>query len=333
MLSGWKLRLRNVFVALLQALGSPIRDERTGEVLGRGLVLVWRGRVHLFGLNGGVLPLPIPQPRITYWHQSIGFTRPTVPDFPRRQPAMAQLAASPARDQRPQPLVVVLDHRSPEQVADVLNWWRPTYCDDEHLLLAYGGPAATFDRIETPNRIFINDPRLRTRDHQREAQSYRDLIRAVAQWMNGRAFTHVLFMEADHLPLSADLLSQLTSHLISEDADVLGYQLERLDGTTHPHYLNALTLIPDPGVVLSMLGTGHFWKREAWDAVAQSGFSDQLYLELDLPTAAHHDGFRVRPLPADQEQFVRAKPDLLTFDPGEARSLGAWSIHPVKSLP
>jgi hypothetical protein len=55
-----------------------------------------------------------------------------------------------------------------------------------------------------------------------------------------------------------------------------------------------------------------------------------VYLEIWLPTLAHHLGFRVRDLP-DQNPFVRNLGDM-TGSMEAARRAGAWAVHRVKSL-
>ena len=79
-----------------------------------------------------------------------------------------------------------------------------------------------------------------------------------------------------------------------------------------------------------MLGTGSFWTREAFDAVAAEKEPFPMYLEIFLPTLAHHLGYRVRAL-AGGGHWVRHLGDLRSRI-GEARLAGAWTIHPVKSL-
>ena len=80
--------LRQIGDFFIRRLGSPIRDEETGEFLGRALIVVWGGRIHLIGFTGvGPLkPVFRSQERIRYWRQSIGFTRSGPPDFPRHLP-------------------------------------------------------------------------------------------------------------------------------------------------------------------------------------------------------------------------------------------------------
>ena len=158
--------------------------------------------------------------------------------------------------------------------------------------------------------------------------------------MSGRDFTHVHFCEYDHVPLAPDLNARQIARLASESADVIGCRVLRVDGTSDPHYLyhagNAVfhefwkqvTRRDDPGVALSMFVTGSVWTRAAFDAVAAIEEPFPMYLEIYLPTLAHHLGFRVRNLP-DQNPFVRNLGDMAE-NMDEARRAGAWAVHPVK---
>ena len=68
-------------------LARHIRDARTGESLGRALMLPWRGRILFIGTTGAVEPVFLPQERLTYWKQELGFARKSPVDFPREPAA------------------------------------------------------------------------------------------------------------------------------------------------------------------------------------------------------------------------------------------------------
>ena len=239
-------------------------------------------------------------------------------------------------------LNVVLTHQPPAEIARLAAWWGHVAAPDA-LLFVHGGPQGDFPAIAEPHKIHIASARLRTVDNPRERQSYTEVFAAVAEWMKGRDFTHVYFAEFDHLPLVADLGSRLLARLAAEKADVLAHGVQRVDDTGWHHYLyhcNApefhrhwerISRRADRRVVLSMLGTGSFWTREAFDAVAAEKEPFPIYLELYLPTLAHHLGFRVRPLTPEEEPYVRNLGDF-RGKIRDARLAGAWTIHPVKSL-
>ena len=223
----------------------------------------------------------------------------------------------------------------------MLEWWRD-FSAPEDVLLACGGSEADFRGVVHAQKIFVDDPRLRTRDHQRELQSYTAIFRGVSGWLRGRPHECVHFCEYDHVPLAVDLNRQQSGRLDSEKADVLGCRLLRVDGTSHPHYLHhtregrfhefwqTVSQRADRRVVMNMFITGSVWRREAFETVAAVEEPFPMYTELYLPTLAHHLGFRVRPLP-DQDRFVDNIADM-TAKLGEARQACAWAIHPVKKL-
>ncbi|MEM0897102.1 MAG: hypothetical protein AAGJ79_09445, partial [Verrucomicrobiota bacterium] len=57
---------------------------------------------------------------------------------------------------------------------------------------------------------------------------------------------------------------------------------------------------------------------------------EDIYLELFLPTAAHHLGFRVRPMPPSQTGFILPKGGWSAEAREQAKTAGAWAVHPVK---
>jgi len=65
--------------------GNKIIDCSSGRVLGRGLLIPWRGKVHVIGLETPVRAVFLPQKRLTYWKQEIGFTTHPAPDFPNER--------------------------------------------------------------------------------------------------------------------------------------------------------------------------------------------------------------------------------------------------------
>ena len=73
--------VRSIGLALARFVGTKISDIETGAPLGRALLLPWRGRIRVIGLKAAVRPMFIPQKRLTYWKQEIGFTVHPPPDF------------------------------------------------------------------------------------------------------------------------------------------------------------------------------------------------------------------------------------------------------------
>src|SRR5437660_8898230 len=177
-------------------------------------------------------------------------------------------------------LNLILSHQPPAAVSNMLTHWNRCV-PNESILIAYGGTKSEFDAIQHPEKFFIDDPRLRTRDHQREFQSYTRLFQAAAEFLErqGDQFRFVHFAEYDHLPLVPDLNERQIERLTAEGADLLGFHLHRVDGTNDQHFLyhmadgkfmsywSGISRRPEREVVLSMGGSGSFWCREAFRAV------------------------------------------------------------------
>lgn len=238
-------------------------------------------------------------------------------------------------------LNILVTHQPPAAVARMLDWWRDC-CPPGNVLLAYNGTAESFAQVAHPHKVRVMDARLVTTDHPRERQSYTAIFREASRWLAERDFTHVHFCEYDQAPLVPDLNARQLARLEAERADVLAFQLARVDGTNQPHYLyhkalpgfaahwQRLSVREDKGAVLSFFGTGSFWTRAAFDAVAAREEPFPIYLELYLPTLAHHLGYRLRDW-REQNQHINSLGNFIyAIDP--ARRAGAWTIHPVKTL-
>ena len=240
-------------------------------------------------------------------------------------------------------LNLILSHQPAAGVSKMLTHWNQCV-SGESILIAYGGTKKEFDAIQHNQKFFADEPRLRTHDHQREFQSYTRLFQMAGEFLrnSNRDFDFVHFAEYDHVPLASDLNHRQTERMKAESADLLAYHVHRVDGTSNPHFLyhvanpafvshwSKITVRSDPDVVLSMFGSGSFWTTEAFRAVAAMEEPFPMYMEIYLPTVAHHLGFRVRDL-TEQNRFVRALAS--EIDPiDEARRQGAWTLHPVKRL-
>lgn len=77
-----RMWIRSVGLAITRTFGAKIVDYETGRALGRAFLFPWRGKIHVIGLETAVRPVFLPQKRLTYWKQEIGFTVHPPPDFP-----------------------------------------------------------------------------------------------------------------------------------------------------------------------------------------------------------------------------------------------------------
>ena len=78
--------IRAIGLGIVRKIGWRITDYRTGKVLGRAIIIPWRGRIHVIGLESAVIPTFMPQQRLTYWKQELGFTVHDPPDFEKIRP-------------------------------------------------------------------------------------------------------------------------------------------------------------------------------------------------------------------------------------------------------
>jgi hypothetical protein len=75
--------VRKLGLTIFRACGTTIIDAETGANLGRAFLFCWKGTVKVIGLDTPVRPVFLPQQRLTYWKQELGFTVHPPPDFPR----------------------------------------------------------------------------------------------------------------------------------------------------------------------------------------------------------------------------------------------------------
>lgn len=240
-------------------------------------------------------------------------------------------------------LLILLSHQPRRDLERTISSWLKVV-RAQSLLLAYGGPDSQFSHIDFGQKAFIADQRLRLPDQQRNRQSWAGVLQAAQAFLKTRPeFDYVYITEYDQIPLVKDVLGRMVARIDAENADVLAHHLQRIDGTSHPHYLyhsgenrfhqhfESISQRMDKRVILSMLGTGSFWTRRAFEAVATREEPFPIYIEIYLPSLAHHLGFRIRDIP-DQNPFV-----VNLGNRGEeidsARDRGAWTLHPVKAPP
>ena len=74
--------IRRLLLAFAQKFGILLRDQRTGKVLGRVLIIPFKGKLWVIGLTAAVRPEFLTQTRVTYWRQELGFSTLPEPDFP-----------------------------------------------------------------------------------------------------------------------------------------------------------------------------------------------------------------------------------------------------------
>jgi hypothetical protein len=328
-----KQRLRAVFLKMISLVSPEIRDWKTGRVLGRGFIFSFGARIFLIGYSGRpLIPKFLTQERLTIWKQEIGFTTHAPPDF-------ARLSGVPAPDGGGRVMNLLVTHLGGEELCRLTDQWS-RICDPRDLWVAFGGERKEFEALEWPRKVFIEDPELRRKDNQREKQSYLGIFKAMKESVERENPAFIYLCEYDHIPLVDDLNVRQVAEMRREGADVMGHWLDRMDGSGHYFLLyhdhdpefapfwRSLSLREDKGVVLNMFGSGSLWSRQAFLSVAATEKPVPCYLEVHLPTLAHHLGFRVRQW-EDCNHLVSNLP-LSKASLEAARARGCWTVHPVK---
>lgn len=77
-----KMLIREAGLAAIHRFGMKVYDSKSGQFLGRALLVPWKGKIHVLGLFSTVRPVFLPQPRLTFWKQTLGFHTLPRPDFP-----------------------------------------------------------------------------------------------------------------------------------------------------------------------------------------------------------------------------------------------------------
>jgi len=333
----YKLSLRKLLLLVTDFFASDIRDCVTGDSLGRGLVLGWSGRPWIIGHEGlpPLIPRFLSQKRLTYWKQAIGFTTHARPDFPRLTGTHHIL------EHHSKVINVVLTHLGGSSYRSILEAWRPV-CSEENLWIAFGGTRQDFESIDYPRKVFVEDPDLRKIDNQREKQSYIGIFQAMASVVERENADFIYFCEYDHLPLVPDLNRRQIDEMLRNDADVMGHWLYRIDGSSNYHMLfhesdpdflpfwKLISRREDHKPILSMFGSGSLWNREAFLSIASQPREIHCYMELYLPSLAHHLGFRVRGWDEANHLISNLPSPSISVAEGERRH--AWTVHPVKEF-
>lgn len=329
------VHLKRFLLWLSRRLGRELSDQRTGLPLGRALCLPGRRGIAMVGLPHAVRAIFLPESTTRYTKQRIGFQKHETPDYPALQGKNAIVKAEKL-------LWVVLVHQTPGEVARLQHYWETLGFSSGGILFVHAGRREDFEGLQIPNKVFVSDKEIRTVHHPIEKQSYGGVLREVTTWMQGREFETVALVEYDHLPLVPEWGERMCAKLEEEQADVLFHHLCRVDGTNAAHYLyhlevdgfedlwRPMSCREEKTVFLNAIVTGSLWRRAAFEAVAARPEPLPVYLELYLPSLAHHLGFRVRDH-GEQDQFVQVVPIQDPFSPHWIKE-GAWSLHQVKSL-
>ena len=77
----------NILRRIASLIGSEIHDYESGELLGKAIILAFRGRIWVLGYTGkkGLRPVPVIKKKIQYWVQEMRFSAAEEPDYPKKR--------------------------------------------------------------------------------------------------------------------------------------------------------------------------------------------------------------------------------------------------------
>lgn len=277
-----------------------------------------------------------PCPRVRYGWQELAFAPWPLPNAPR-------LPVVGLPNFQGEVLCAILLHGDEAQTRDILRAWGNCGWSDEALLVLHGGSPGDFQTLSHTQKIYLDDERLRRSPAPLMKQSYGAVMRAVADFLTRqKEFEWVLFAEYDLVPLRQSLAAALLEVARAHDADVLFHHLQRVDGTNAPHYCHHLE---DPlfqtawqtisqrmpaNDILNALVVGSLWRRQAWVDVSRAALATEVYLEMELPTTAHHLGYRTVSYPTEWSRTITATPTGSSALQNALTEDAAW-LHPWKT--
>ena len=242
-------------------------------------------------------------------------------------------------------LSLLLTHLGGAAVDDQLRYLGEL-APDARFVVCHGGSREDFERIEFRDKLFIEDPTLR--DPLARGSSVNEILTKV--WDSYVApdpdVDAVFAFEFDQIILRGDYELALEQLLEASGADFLGKNCALRDGTNWVHaiaarhdaafmdFLERISVRDRPYRIYGGLGTGFVMRRAALEAFRALEHPARTYVEMYVPTAVYHLGFRVEDLDAISDiadEVVYAPPK--TFDDVlRAKRAGHFFVHPFKQL-
>ncbi len=240
-------------------------------------------------------------------------------------------------------LTALLTHLGPEATQATLRHLGRV-APGVRVVVCHGGSRSDFDQIDTEEKVFVEDPDLRSAPIT--IQSYNELLRLVWQESvrDDPAIEAVCVLEYDQVVLCLDYEARIRDLLVRSGADFLGKNCVDRTQSNWVHYLRyrddpgllaflrAVSVRNDKERMFGCLGTGLVLRRAVLEALATMEHFRPAYNELYLPTLVHHLGFKVDDVTrlGDCYDHVRWAPP---YDLKEALALkarGACFVHPLK---
>lgn len=218
---------------------------------------------------------------------------------------------------------------------------------DERFVVCHGGKRSDFDDL-APGQgeaVFIDDASLRGPHFEKSLNATLGALHS--QYVrDDPGVDHVYVIEYDHLILRPDFAESLTALARRTGAGLLAKSASPRNDTNWPHYLAArddarlnawidrVSTREDKAMRLGCLGTGLFFRRDAFESFCAVEGAPPAYVELFVPTAVHHLGYKVVDVDAVSDLYadVRWLPEYDLDGVRSARRAGRAFVHPFKRL-
>jgi hypothetical protein len=212
-------------------------------------------------------------------------------------------------------------------------------------VVCHGGRRDDFDAVHHEEKVFIEDPSLRTAI-ARDQSAIEMLTRVHDDFVANDGVDAIFMVEYDQLVLRGDFEVAMEELLEASGADFLGKTCVLKDASNWIHairarhdpdfqaFLRRVTVRDEPPRLYGCLGTGFVMRRRALEALIAVDPPQLVYHEMYVPTVLYHLGFRL----ADIDQISHVY-DEVTFEPVktlaqvlEAKRQGHFFVHPFKDV-
>ena len=257
--------------------------------------------------------------------------------MPVARPALGRVARVPL-------LTVLLTHLDRARVEAQLAHMRAV-APAVRFAAVHGGRRADFEGLSSGDAVFVEDPTLRGPHFDK---SLNDTIRAIHErWVRDDPEVDLVYLvEYDHLILRGDFEEALRAVVARTGAGLVAKNATRRNDTNWSHFLKvrhdrrlndyiaSITTRDDPLVRWGCLGTGLLLTRDALEAFCALPDPPPYYVEMFVPTAIHHLGFRVVDMDAVSDLYasVRWLPEFDLEEALTAKRAGRYFVHPFKRL-
>jgi hypothetical protein len=241
-------------------------------------------------------------------------------------------------------LTALLTHLDRARVEGQLGFLRRV-APRSRFVAVHGGKRADFEGLPAEDAVFVDDPSLRGPHFDK---SLNDTLRAIhARWVRDDPDVDLVYLaEYDHLILRADFEDALRAVAARTGAGLVAKNATRRNDTNWSHFLKvrhderlndyiaSITTRDDPLVRWGCLGTGLLLTRAALEAFCALEDPPPYYVEMFVPTAIHHLGFRVVDMDAVSDLYadVRWLPEFDVHEALAAKRAGRHFVHPFKRL-